>query len=105
MVYIPHYIQILIIKLYLQNLIWNSIILHLTKGMYRIIKICKYCSDQKSSFNWEQALSNSSIDKKISILHETIISVMTNYIPNEIKVSDDQKPPWMNAEIENLITA
>ena len=37
--------------------------------------------------------------------NETIINVMSNYIPNEIKVSDDQKPPWMNAEIENLITA
>ena len=30
---------------------------------------------------------------------------MSNYIPNEIKVFDDQKRPWMNAEIENLITA
>ena len=42
---------------------------------------------------------------KVCILHETIISVMSNYIPNEMKVFDDQKPPWMNAEIENLITA
>ena len=33
-----------------------------------------------------------------------IISVMSNYIPNEIKVFHDQKPPWMNAEIDNLIT-
>ena len=44
-----------------------------------------------ASFNWEQALSNSSIDKKISILNETIINVMSNYIPNKIKVFDDQK--------------
>ena len=29
---------------------------------------------------------------------------MSSYIPNEMKVFDDQKPPWMNAEIENLIT-
>ena len=58
-----------------------------------------------ASFNWEQALSNSSIDKKIYILNETIINVISNYIPNEIKVFDDQKPPWMNTEIENLITA
>ena len=34
-----------------------------------------------------------------------IINVMSNYTPNEIKVFDDQKPPWVNAEIENLITA
>ena len=30
---------------------------------------------------------------------------MSNYIPNKIKVFDDQKPPWMSGEIENLITA
>ena len=29
---------------------------------------------------------------------------MSNYIPNETKVFDDQNPPWMNAETENLIT-
>ena len=58
-----------------------------------------------ASFNWDRALSNSSIDKKISILNETIINVMSNYIPNERKVFDDQKPPWMNVETENSITA
>ena len=35
-------------------------------------------------FNWEQAPSNSSIDKKVSALNETIIiNVISNYIPNE----------------------
>ena len=61
--FIPHYIQILIIRLSSQN------------------------------------------EMKRNDYNETIINVMSNYIPNEIKVFDDQKPPWMNAEIENLITA
>ena len=30
---------------------------------------------------------------------------MSNYIPNETKVFDDQNPPWMNAKIQNLIFA
>ena len=30
---------------------------------------------------------------------------MISYIPSEIKVFDDQKWPWMNVGIENLITA
>ena len=55
-------------------------------------------------FNWEQALSSSLISKKICVLNETIINVMSNYIPNKAKVFDDQNPPWMNAETENLIT-
>ena len=57
------------------------------------------------SFNWELVLSNSSFNKKISVLNETIVSVMSNYISNGIKVSDGFYPPLMNAEIENLINA
>ena len=30
---------------------------------------------------------------------------MGNYVPNKTKISDDQNPPWMNAEIENLTSA
>ena len=30
---------------------------------------------------------------------------MSNYIPNEKNVFDEQNLPWMNAKIENLITA
>ena len=30
---------------------------------------------------------------------------MSNYIPSETKAFDDQNLPWMNAEIENLVTA
>ena len=55
--------------------------------------------NERASFNWKQALSNSSIDKKISILNETIVNATSNYIPNEIKVFDDQKLPWTNMEI------
>ena len=51
-----------------------------------------------ASFNWEQALSNSSINKEISVLNETIINVMSNYIPNKINVFDAQNPPSTNAE-------
>ena len=29
---------------------------------------------------------------------------MSNYIPNKIKVFDDQKQHWMNVESENLMT-
>ena len=46
-------------------------------------------SNALASFNWEQALSKSSIHQKISILNKTIMNVMSNYIPNGIKVFDD----------------
>ena len=53
----------------------------------------------------EQALCDSSIDKKISVLNETIINVMSNYTLNETKVFDEKNLPWMNKKIESLITA
>ena len=56
-------------------------------------------------FKWEQAISKSYIYKKISVFIEAIINVMSNYIPSETKAFDDQNLPWMNAEIENLVTA
>ena len=58
-----------------------------------------------ATFNWEQALSNSPVDKKISVLNERFINVMSNYIPNETKIVDDHNPSWMNAQIKNLISA
>ena len=30
---------------------------------------------------------------------------MSNYVLNETNLSDDQNPPYMNAAIEDLITA
>ena len=57
-----------------------------------------------ASFNWEQVLPNNSINKTISVLNETIINFMSNYILNETKVIDDQNPPQMNKRIENLFT-
>ena len=54
--------------------------------------------------SWEQTLSNSSIDEKISVLNETVINFINNCIRNKTKVLDDQNPPWMNAETQNLIT-
>ena len=106
---IPHYIQILIITLYSQNKIWKSIIYYPPSyerhAWYYKYENTAQIKNALVSFNWEQALSKSSTSKKISILNETITNVMSNYIPNKIKVFDNQKPPWMNAEIENLITA
>ena len=36
----------------------------------------------------------------IICLSEIYLYVMSNYIPNETKVFNDQNPPWINPEIE-----
>ena len=43
--------------------------------------------------------------RRFLFLMKRLLMFMSNYIPNETKVFDDQKLPWMNPEIENLITA
>ena len=43
--------------------------------------------------------------KKISVLNETIINIMSNYIPNKTMVFDAQNTSSTNAEIENLTIA
>ena len=55
------------------------------------------------SFNWKEAFSNNSIEKNISILNEIVITIMSNFIPNETRVFGDQDPPWMNNKIKDLI--
>ena len=49
-------------------------------------------------FNWERALSNTSVNEKVDILN-----ILNNFIPHEIVVCDDKDPPWFNNRIKSLI--
>ena len=50
-------------------------------------------------FNWERAFSNTSINEKV----DTILNILSNFIPHEIIVCDDKDPPWFNSRIKTLI--
>ena len=56
-----------------------------------------------SQFNWERAFSNKSVNKQISILGETILNIMTKFIPHETKIFNDREPPWINITVKTLI--
>ena len=43
-----------------------------------------------SQFNWERAFSNKSVNQQISIFNETILNIMTNFIPHGTKILNDQ---------------
>ena len=47
-----------------------------------------------SNFNWEKAFCNTSVNKKVSIFNETILNILSNYIPHETLICDDRDPPW-----------
>ena len=56
-----------------------------------------------NSFDWEKAFSNIDIDRMVSILNQTIINILRNFIPYETALFDDRDPPWMKKEIKKLI--
>ena len=56
-----------------------------------------------SNFNWEKAFYNTSVTKKVSIFNETILNVLSKYIPHETVACDDKDPPWFNSWIKSLL--
>ena len=49
-----------------------------------------------TSFNWERALSNTNANEKMYIFS----NVLSNFIPHENKLCDDEDPPWFNSRIK-----
>ena len=56
-----------------------------------------------SNFNWEKAFYNTNVNKKVSIFNETILNVLSNYIPHEIVTCDDKDSPWFNFRIKSIL--
>ena len=54
-------------------------------------------------FDWQKAFSGKTINEKVSILTNTIINIMSNYVPNEVVTIDDRESPRINDKIKNLI--
>ena len=51
------------------------------------------------------AFSSLDFNEQISVFIETIMNIMSNFLPNELVTCDDQNPPWVNRYIKNLIVA
>ena len=56
-----------------------------------------------SNFNWEKAFYNTNVTKKVSIFNETILNVLSNYIPHETLTCDDKDPSCFNSRIKSLL--
>ena len=54
-------------------------------------------------FDWRKAFSEKSVDEKASILTQTLLNILSNFIPNEIVTINDRDPPWINNKIRSLI--
>ena len=56
-----------------------------------------------SNFNWEKIFYNTNVSKKVSIFSETILNVLSTYIPHETLICDDKEPPWFNSRIKSFL--
>ena len=46
---------------------------------------------------------NTNVNKKVSIVSNTILNIVSNFIPHETMVCDNRDPPWFNRVIKSLI--
>ena len=56
-----------------------------------------------TDFNWYRAFVNTNANEKVSIFSNTILNILSNFIPHETIVCDDKDPPWFNRTIKSLI--
>ena len=56
-------------------------------------------------FYWKSLLNNLNVNVKVSAFNETIMNIMSNFVPNELITCDDRYPSRMNRYIKNLIVA
>ena len=54
-------------------------------------------------FPWVANLSNFNPNRQVSILNQTILNIMSNFVPNEVKTFRPREPEWMNNNIKNLL--
>ena len=56
-----------------------------------------------SGFNWERSFPNKDVDKMDNIFNETVSNVLSNYVPHEPIICDDQYPQWINNKVKKAI--
>ena len=52
-----------------------------------------------TGFDWDRAFLNINV----SISSNTILNILSNFIPYETIVSDDKDPPWLKRAIQSLM--
>ena len=51
--------------------------------------------------DWQRAFLNTSVNEKV--VNNTVLNILSNFIPHETIVCDDKDPPWFNNKIKALI--
>ena len=55
--------------------------------------------------NWERLFDKKNLNARVIALHETILKVFRNYVPNKYITVDYKDPVWMNEIIKSKMKA
>ena len=64
---------------------------------------CRSIERAIKDFDWENKLSLIDINDQVVLFNETIVNIISNFIPNETMTLDDRDPPCFNKNIKNMI--
>ena len=53
-------------------------------------------------YPWEKNLKNLDSNRQVDTLNKTILNIMSNFVPNEVKTVSPREPEWMNTYIKKL---
>ena len=54
-------------------------------------------------FNWEKLFQNKNIHDQLKLFNETIVSIVSNYIPNKFIICNGKDTPWHLINLKNEI--
>ena len=54
-------------------------------------------------YPWEISLGKLDPNRQVDILNETILNIMSNFVPNEVRTVNPREPEWMNTKIKKLL--
>ena len=63
-------------------------------------ELIRHAADQ---FNWQKPFLNKNVNEKVNIFNETILNILTNFIPHETAFCDGRDPPSFNNKIKSFI--
>ena len=55
-----------------------------------------------SRFPWDISLRNHGPNRQVDILNETVLNIMSHFVPNEVRTVNPREPEWMNTNIKKL---
>ena len=56
-----------------------------------------------SEFPWDNHFTNINVNEQVQLFTQTIINIISNYIPHETITCDDSNPSWIDEKIKKLI--